>query len=453
MRPKNPKTAAEVGTDTATIYAISPEALYNLINEDEWREWADEMWGDSPQDPTISGEEPWEAMQRLIREHGGAYFQTGSDGTYDVKVHPTGDYGQGDEPPTIDGEGFLPPYGTPNYGKVAVRYLLPKRLATKYQARVVVARMKQAGWWAIDPATGSGGIDWGAKDKGTPKDEERYNGDGPADMMDEFLDKLDLVYRQVWGRPAYPEELRAVFEFCFSIVETRGRDGYQRWPLNKWVDEVAEAMGMSPKAIASLPQDKLKELSRYWRDYRNSGIQTGVAYSCKEGFPEPSDEALDEFLGHARLIVRHALTYGLAMYDIDPKEGGTSQIEVGIGRPFEMTLDAEKGEALPDPLFDSVFPVPLINAVPGKTASEAHDKSVALMKFLSGVAKSLGPEVGRHTYVVGGAVRDFVLDRPIKDVDVVIDSVALGGRKDSEWFAKQVGSSPPPSRRMSSGVN
>lgn len=69
-------------------------------------------------------------------------------------------------------------------------------------------------------------------------------------------------------------------------------------------------------------------------------------------------------------------------------------------------------------------------------AGEAHDKSVALMKFLSKLSRRLG--VGEHVYVVGGAVRDFVLDRPIKDVDVVIDSVALGGRKDSEWFAKQV---------------
>lgn len=69
-------------------------------------------------------------------------------------------------------------------------------------------------------------------------------------------------------------------------------------------------------------------------------------------------------------------------------------------------------------------------------AGEAHAKSLALMKFLSKLAKSLGPKVGEHVYVVGGAVRDFVLDRPIKDVDVVVDSVALG--RDSEWFARQV---------------
>jgi tRNA nucleotidyltransferase/poly(A) polymerase/DNA topoisomerase IB/2'-5' RNA ligase len=72
--------------------------------------------------------------------------------------------------------------------------------------------------------------------------------------------------------------------------------------------------------------------------------------------------------------------------------------------------------------------------------SEAHDKSVALMKWLAKLARGLGTDVAKHTYVVGGAVRDFVIDRPIKDVDVVIDSVALSQRspRDSDWFANQV---------------
>ena len=69
-----------------------------------------------------------------------------------------------------------------------------------------------------------------------------------------------------------------------------------------------------------------------------------------------------------------------------------------------------------------------------RQASGAHAKSIALMKFLSGIALRLG--AAKHVYVVGGAVRNFVLGEPIKDLDVVIDSVALG--KDSEWFAKAV---------------
>lgn len=69
-------------------------------------------------------------------------------------------------------------------------------------------------------------------------------------------------------------------------------------------------------------------------------------------------------------------------------------------------------------------------------AEEArHEAQVALMRFLSDAARKL--RVDEHTYVVGGAVRDFVIGAPIKDVDVVIDAVALAG-KDSAWFAKQL---------------
>jgi tRNA nucleotidyltransferase/poly(A) polymerase len=63
-------------------------------------------------------------------------------------------------------------------------------------------------------------------------------------------------------------------------------------------------------------------------------------------------------------------------------------------------------------------------------------KAVELMKFLSQVATRLG--VGEHAYVVGGAVRNFLMGIPPKDIDVVFDSVGAGGGKDSEWFAKKV---------------
>ena len=67
--------------------------------------------------------------------------------------------------------------------------------------------------------------------------------------------------------------------------------------------------------------------------------------------------------------------------------------------------------------------------------------SVELMKFLSSVSKKLG--VAEHVYVVGGAVRNFVIHEPIKDIDVVIDSVSLGGDKDSAWFANKLQSFIP----------
>jgi tRNA nucleotidyltransferase/poly(A) polymerase/DNA topoisomerase IB len=69
-----------------------------------------------------------------------------------------------------------------------------------------------------------------------------------------------------------------------------------------------------------------------------------------------------------------------------------------------------------------------------------NQASLALMKFLSDLSKRLG--VSRHVYVVGGAVRNFVIKKPIKDIDVVIDSVALKG-KDSMWFAKEVARAIP----------
>jgi tRNA nucleotidyltransferase/poly(A) polymerase len=74
------------------------------------------------------------------------------------------------------------------------------------------------------------------------------------------------------------------------------------------------------------------------------------------------------------------------------------------------------------------------------TESEKHDRQVALMKFLSRFADR--QRVGKHVYVVGGAVRDFVLNTPIKDIDMMIDSVALKG-KDAAWFARKLQAAIP----------
>ena len=72
--------------------------------------------------------------------------------------------------------------------------------------------------------------------------------------------------------------------------------------------------------------------------------------------------------------------------------------------------------------------------------NDAHGRSVALMKLLSGVGRRLG--VAEHIYVVGGAVRNWIMGHPIKDIDVVVDSLALQG-KDSGWFATHVQSAIP----------
>jgi len=91
-----------------------------------------------------------------------------------------------------------------------------------------------------------------------------------------------------------------------------------------------------------------------------------------------------------------------------------------------------------------IHKIPLRDPLAQKVAmrhlqSAAHNKSIAMMKFLSRVADQ--HRVGRHVYVVGGAVRNFLIDRPIKDIDVVVDSVASG--MDSEAFAKAVAKAIP----------
>lgn len=76
-----------------------------------------------------------------------------------------------------------------------------------------------------------------------------------------------------------------------------------------------------------------------------------------------------------------------------------------------------------------------------KQADADHATSIALMKWLSKQAKSLG--IAQHVYIVGGAVRNFVLDQPIKDIDMVVDSLSLRGDRDSEWVAQRLAQRMP----------
>lgn len=66
-----------------------------------------------------------------------------------------------------------------------------------------------------------------------------------------------------------------------------------------------------------------------------------------------------------------------------------------------------------------------------KIASGDSTKMEALAKFLGQKIERISARerlpIGEHTYIVGGAVRNFILGKDIKDVDIVIDSVSLGG--------------------------
>ena len=76
----------------------------------------------------------------------------------------------------------------------------------------------------------------------------------------------------------------------------------------------------------------------------------------------------------------------------------------------------------------------------GTKVAATDAESLVLMKWLSRVTKKLG--VARHVYVVGGAIRNFVLDEPIKDIDMVVDSLSLRG-KDAEWVAEGIARAVP----------
>jgi tRNA nucleotidyltransferase/poly(A) polymerase/2'-5' RNA ligase len=77
--------------------------------------------------------------------------------------------------------------------------------------------------------------------------------------------------------------------------------------------------------------------------------------------------------------------------------------------------------------------------VGSRVVMSAHAKNIALMKWLSELTRKLG--VAQHTYVVGGAVRNFILKAPIKDVDIVIDTVKA--HHDSAWLAQQIAAAVP----------
>ncbi len=71
-----------------------------------------------------------------------------------------------------------------------------------------------------------------------------------------------------------------------------------------------------------------------------------------------------------------------------------------------------------------------------RQAYVSRKHSTTLMKWLSQATRRLGRDVAENTYIFGGAVRNFKLNAPIKDVDVVVDSVALG--KDSAWLIEKL---------------
>ena len=81
-----------------------------------------------------------------------------------------------------------------------------------------------------------------------------------------------------------------------------------------------------------------------------------------------------------------------------------------------------------------------------KCAEMTGAASVALMKWLSKTTQRIG--AARHVYVVGGAVRNFLIDKPVKDIDMVVDSLSLRGDRDAAWVAKEIARAIPTSTEI-----
>lgn len=140
--------------------------------------------------------------------------------------------------------------------------------------------LKTAGWWAIGDQspggfTSDGGMVPPPVDKGglmnaipgvDGADDALYNGDGPADVMDDTIADIDLLYRQSWGRGIKTDELQAVFDFCSGPF----MDGRKSNELNPWVDLVAERQGMTQQQVVALDWDALQAMKQADITLRNA---------------------------------------------------------------------------------------------------------------------------------------------------------------------------------------
>lgn len=89
------------------------------------------------------------------------------------------------------------------------------------------------GWWKIDNIE-NGKIDFSHKcptnsvlvnaipATSAESQDDLYNGDRPADIMENAFDEIRKCYKDAWGRDVKPEELQAIFNFCFNPIK-RGK--------------------------------------------------------------------------------------------------------------------------------------------------------------------------------------------------------------------------------------
>ena len=138
------KKGAEVGTDTATILAIAPEQLRRLQDNKEFYALT-RMFGEGGDGS--AGDGGYDDWRSMVQEHGGAVFETGADGSFDVKLEDTGAL-------PIKEFGLKPPYGTPEFGKNASSLRTAAENGTPTERRILanavnapVLVVRDRTWW------------------------------------------------------------------------------------------------------------------------------------------------------------------------------------------------------------------------------------------------------------------------------------------------------------------
>lgn len=183
-----------------------------------------------------------------------------------------------------------------------MRRTAASRVARRYEQQIVITRMKQAGWWAINlesggmacPPVNKGGL-MNAIPGTDPGDAAYYNGDGPLDARIDFIRKLDLMYRRSWDRPVTDVELKDILK-----VPVWAHKGEKNWPMNQWVDRASDRMGVPNSVVLSLPQDSLDDAERLWREYEDALHQSMHPEQYGPDFPPPEepDVAFQHFVDH-----------------------------------------------------------------------------------------------------------------------------------------------------------
>jgi len=285
-------------------------------------------------------------------------------------------------------------WGLPEVHKIglgpSIHKISDRWLRRTMHRRVAMRRIaKIAGWWAIEGPDNPG--IW----HDPPDDAAMFNGDGPADSMDAVLDTINLQYWKAWGRPAHPEELEAVFNFCMGSV----RSDDARFALTRWFPRFLDWIGLRATEVA-LDTKTLRNLGWFFKHRPRHDLPWHQLMDLRE-----------------EVLRVNSLAQGLRGKEAE------CALNERLGALRETWLDAKFGR----------------DRVPSRSVNATHRRSLALVKWLSDLAIRLG--VARDTYVVGGAVRNFIMGEPIKDVDVVIDTTRAG--KDSAWLAQQVARAVP----------